>query len=69
MRRKVTAQRGSAPAGLRAFWAYARRETAQSEPVQLAVMRRRLARLALRAPRQGAGPVGPLARQVRTSFS
>ncbi len=52
MRRKVTEQRGNAPAGLLAFWQYARRETALTEPVRLALMRRRLARLALRARRR-----------------
>jgi hypothetical protein len=42
--------RPKAPTGLLAFWAYARRDTAQTEPVRLQVMRRRLARLALRRP-------------------
>jgi hypothetical protein len=40
--------RQKAPNGLLAFWAYARRDTAQTEPVRLQMMRRRLARLALR---------------------
>lgn len=40
--------RAKALTGLQAFWAYARRETAQSEPVLLDMMRRRQARLALR---------------------
>lgn len=30
--------------GLRLFWAYARRDLAASEPLRLAVLRRRLAR-------------------------
>jgi len=48
MQPKASEKRIKAPAGLQAFWALARRETAQSEPVQLQMMRRRLARLALR---------------------
>lgn len=52
--------RAKAPTGLLAFWAYARRDTAQTEPVRLEFMRRRLARLALRrAPRPATGKAAP----------
>ncbi|MFN3294086.1 MAG: hypothetical protein ACK4S2_08670 [Gemmobacter sp.] len=48
MRRKTMPRPYATQPGLRAFWAFARREVAQTEPVRVEVMRRRLARLARR---------------------
>jgi len=49
MQSKLTQRRRSQPpTGLRVFWACARRDAAQSEPIRLQMMRRRMARLALR---------------------